>query len=150
VIRGSNVMRGYWEKPQETAKRLRPGPIPGEVILHSGDIFRTDSEGYLYFVSRTDDVIKSRGEKVSPREVEDVLYGLEGVFEAAVIGVPDALLGEAVKAFVALRPGFTYSERDVIRYCLSKLESFMAPKHVEFVGSLPKTDTGKIKKTGLS
>jgi acyl-CoA synthetase (AMP-forming)/AMP-acid ligase II len=63
VIRGSNVMRGYWEKPQETAKRLRPGPIPGEVILHSGDIFRTDSEGYLYFVSRTDDVIKSRGEK---------------------------------------------------------------------------------------
>jgi amino acid adenylation domain-containing protein len=150
VIRGSNVMRGYWEKPQETAKRLRPGPIPGEVILHSGDIFRTDSEGYLYFVSRTDDVIKSRGEKVSPREVEDVLYGLEGVFEAAVIGIPDALLGEAVKAFVALRPGFTYSERDVIRYCLSKLESFMAPKHVEFVASLPKTDTGKIKKTGLS
>jgi acyl-CoA synthetase (AMP-forming)/AMP-acid ligase II len=150
VIRGSNVMRGYWEKPQETAKRLRPGPIPGEFILHSGDIFRTDSEGYLYFVSRTDDVIKSRGEKVSPREVEDVLYGLEGVFEAAVIGVPDALLGEAVKAFVALRPGFSYSERDVVRYCLSKLESFMAPKHVEFVASLPKTDTGKIKKTGLS
>jgi len=150
VIRGSNVMRGYWEKPQETAKRLKPGPIPGELILHSGDIFRTDSEGYLYFVSRTDDVIKSRGEKVSPREVEDVLYGLEGVFEVAVIGVPDALLGEAVKAFVALRPGFTYSERDVIRYCLSKLESFMAPKHVEFVASLPKTDTGKIKKTGLA
>jgi len=150
VIRGSNVMRGYWEKPQETAKRLKPGPLPGEVILHSGDIFRTDSEGYLYFVSRTDDVIKSRGEKVSPREVEDVLYGLEGVYEAAVIGVPDALLGEAVKAFVALRPGFTYTERDVIRYCLSKLESFMAPKLVEFVGSLPKTDTGKIKKTGLA
>ena len=150
VIRGSNVMRGYWEKPQETAKRLKPGPIPGELILHSGDIFRTDSEGYLYFVSRTDDVIKSRGEKVSPREVEDVLYSLEGVYEAAVIGVPDALLGEAVKAFVSLRPGFSYTERDVIRYCLSKLESFMAPKHVEFVASLPKTDTGKIKKTGLN
>jgi len=150
VIRGSNVMRGYWEKPHETAKRLKPGPIPGEFILHSGDIFRTDSEGYLYFVSRTDDVIKSRGEKVSPREVEDVLYSLEGVYEAAVIGVPDALLGEAVKAFVSLRPGVSYSERDVIRYCLSKLESFMAPKHVEFVASLPKTDTGKIKKTGLS
>ena len=150
VIRGSNVMRGYWEKPHETAKRLKPGPIPGELILHSGDIFRTDSEGYLYFVSRTDDVIKSRGEKVSPREVEDVLYSLEGVYEAAVIGVPDALLGEAVKAFVALRPGFSYTERDVIRYCLSKLESFMAPKQVEFVASLPKTDTGKIKKTGLS
>ena len=150
VIRGSNVMRGYWDKPEQTAKRLRPGPIAGELILHSGDIFRTDSEGYLYFVSRTDDIIKSRGEKVSPREVEDVLYGLDGVVEAAVIGVPDELLGEAVKAFVSLRPDVNYTERDVIRYCLSKLESFMAPKHVEFVSALPKTDTGKIRKTGLS
>lgn len=150
VIRGSNVMRGYWEKPEATAKRLKPGPIAGEMVLYSGDIFRTDSEGYLYFVSRRDDIIKSRGEKVSPREVENVLYGMKGVFEAAVVGMPDALLGEAVKAFVVLQPGHSLTERDVIRHCLTKLESFMAPKQVVFVDSLPKTDTGKIKKTDLA
>lgn len=149
VIRGSHVMRGYWEKPEETAKRLRPGPNPGEMVLYSGDIFRTDAEGYLYFVARRDDVIKSRGEKVSPREVENVLYGMQGVHEVAVVGVPDPVLGQAVKAFVALRPGFSYSEREVIKYCLGHLESFMAPKQVVFVDALPKTDTGKIKKTGL-
>jgi amino acid adenylation domain-containing protein len=150
VIRGSNVMRGYWEKPEETAKRLRPGPIPGEMILYSGDIFRTDEEGYLYFVARKDDIIKSRGEKVSPREVENALYALEGVYEATVIGVPDPLLGQAVKAFVVLKQGYRYSERDVIKHSMGRLENFMAPKHVEFVDALPKTDTGKIKKTGLA
>ena len=152
VIRGSNVMRGYWEKPEQTAKRLKPGPISGEMLLHSGDIFRTDAEGYLYFVARKDDIIKSRGEKVSPREVENVLYGMDCVLEAAVVGVPDDILGEAVKAFVTLKPGWQPrpSERDVIKYCLAKLESFMAPKYVSFVDELPKTDTGKIKKTGLA
>ena len=150
VIRGSNVMRGYWEKPLETAKRLKPGPLPGEMVLYSGDLFRSDAEGYLYFVSRKDDIIKSRGEKVSPREVENALYAHEGVYEAAVVGVPDELLGQAVKAFVVLKSGVTLSERDVIKHCLSRLESFMAPKHVEFVESLPTTDTGKIKKTGLN
>jgi amino acid adenylation domain-containing protein len=150
VIRGSNVMRGYWEKPEQTAERLKPGPIAGEMILHSGDIFRTDAEGWLYFVARRDDIIKSRGEKVSPREVENVLYGMPGVLEAAVVGVPDPVLGEAVKAFVTLKPGVELTEREVIRYCLAHLESFMAPKHVAFVAELPKTDTGKIKKTGLA
>src|SRR6185436_7650621 len=105
VVRGSNVMRGYWRKPAETAERLKPGALPGEMYLHTGDIFRTDSEGYLYFVGRRDDIIKSRGEKVSPREVENVLYGLEGVLEAAVIGVPDEVLGQAIKAFVVLKSG---------------------------------------------
>ena len=149
VIRGTNVMRGYWEKPEETRERLRPGPISGEVLLYSGDVFRTDPDGYLYFVARKDDIIKSRGEKVSPREVENVLYGMPGVLEAAVIGVPDPMLGEAVKAFVALQPGVTHTERDVITYCLSRLENFMAPKSVVFLERLPKTDTGKIKKTDL-
>ena len=79
VIRGSNVMRGYWEKPDETLKRLKPGPIPGEMVLYSGDLFRTDSEGYLYFVARRDDIINSRGEKVSPREVENGLYSMPEV-----------------------------------------------------------------------
>jgi amino acid adenylation domain-containing protein len=150
VIRGSNVMRGYWEKPRETAERLKPGPIAGEMVLYSGDIFRTDEEGWLYFVARRDDIIKSRGEKVSPREVENAISAMAGVREVAVVGVPDTVLGEAIKAFVTLRPGATLTERDVIRHCLSNLESFMAPKSVEFVDSLPKTDTGKVRKMGLA
>ncbi len=149
VIRGSHVMRGYWNKPRETAERLRPGPIAGEMVLYSGDIFRTDAEGYLYFVARKDDIIKSRGEKVSPREVENILHELPGVIEVAVVGVDDALLGQAVKAFIVLAPGRAYTERDVIKHCHARMESFMAPKLVEFVGELPRTDTGKIKKTGL-
>jgi acyl-CoA synthetase (AMP-forming)/AMP-acid ligase II len=150
VIRGSNVMRGYWEKPAETAERLRPGPLPGEMVLYSGDLFRTDDEGWLYFVARKDDIIKSRGEKVSPREVENAIHSLEGVLEAAVIGVPDEVLGEAIKAFVVPRKGHALTERQVIRHCLEHLENFMAPKYVEFVGELPKTDTGKIRKKGLA
>jgi len=150
VIRGSHVMRGYWGKPAETAERLKPGPIPGEMVLYSGDIFRTDSEGYLYFVARKGDIIKSRGEKVSPREVENALHSLPGVLEAAVVGVPDAMLGQAVKAFVVIKSGHRYSDKDIIKHCLTKLENFMVPKHVEFVDSIPKTDTGKIKRTGLA
>lgn len=150
VVRGSNVMRGYWKKPEQTAERLKPGDLPGEMYLHTGDIFRTDAEGYLYFVGRRDDIIKSRGEKVSPREVENVLYQIDGVLEAAVIGVTDPVLGQAVKAFVVLKSGFEYSEREVIRHCLAHLESFMAPKYVAFVDALPRTDTGKISKRGLS
>jgi acyl-CoA synthetase (AMP-forming)/AMP-acid ligase II len=150
VIRGSNVMRGYWGKPVETAERLRPGPLPGEMVLYSGDIFRTDKEGWLYFVARKDDIIKSRGEKVSPREVENAIHSLEGVLETAVIGVPDEVLGEAIKAFVVPREGHTLTERQVIRHCLEHLENFMAPKYVEFVSELPKTDTGKIRKKGLA
>jgi len=150
VVRGSHVMRGYWEKPEETAQRLKPGPYPGEMVLCTGDIFRTDEEGYLYFVARKDDIIKSRGEKVSPKEVENVLYGLEGVQHAAVIGVPDPLLGEAIKAFLVLRPGYSYSEREVVKFCNARLEGFMVPKYISFVAELPTTDTGKIKKTVLN
>ena len=127
VIRGSHVMRGYWEKPEETAARLKPGPIAGEMVLYSGDLFRTDEEGWLYFVARRDDIIKSRGEKVSPREVENAISSLDGVYEVAVVGVADEVLGQAIKAFVTLTPGATLTERDVIRHCLAHLESFMAP-----------------------
>jgi long-chain acyl-CoA synthetase len=149
VIRGSNVMRGYWRRPEQTAERLRPGPYPGELVLYSGDIFRTDEEGYLYFVARKDDIVKSRGEKVSPKEVENALYELEGVQDAAVIGVPDPTLGAAIKAFVVLRSGYSYTERDVVKHCLDKLESFMVPKYVAFVEELPTTKTGKIDKSVL-
>ena len=149
VIRGATVMRGYWRKPEATALRLRPGPIPGERVLHTGDLCKLDDEGYLYFVARMDDVIKSRGEKVAPREVEDVLYALPGVREVAVIGVPDPILGEAVKAFVVVDPELGYGEGDIVAHCRSRLESFMVPKHVELREALPKTDTGKIQQSGL-
>ena len=149
VIRGSNVMRGYWNAPEETARKLRDGPIPGERLLYSGDIFRTDAEGWLYFVGRKDDILKSRGEKVSPREVENAIYALDGVGEVAVVGVPDDLLGQAVKAIVERTQDSTLTERDVIRHCMGTLESFMVPKYVEFIDRLPRTDTGKIRKTGL-
>src|SRR3954470_10665911 len=98
VIRGATVMQGYWDKPEATARKLRPGPVPGERVLYTGDLCRLDADGYLYFVGRTDEVIKSRGEKVPPREVESTLLGISGVREAAVIGVPDELLGSAIKA----------------------------------------------------
>lgn len=150
VVRGSNVMRGYWDKPEHTARRLKPGPYPGEMVLYSGDVFRTDEEGFLYFVARNDDIIKSRGEKVSPKEVENVLYGLDGVQDAAVVGVPDEILGQAIKAFVVLRSGCAYGEKDLIRHCQDRLESFMVPKHIAIVPELPRTDTGKIKKNGLA
>lgn len=149
VIRGSHVMRGYWRKREATERRLKPGDTPGEQVLYSGDLFRTDAEGFLYFVARKDDIIKSRGEKVSPREVENVLYSMSEVQDAAVIGVDDALLGQAVKAFVVLRTGASCTERDIIKYCAARLESFMTPKFVAIVLSLPRTDTGKISKIDL-
>jgi amino acid adenylation domain-containing protein len=152
VVRGPHVMRGYWEKPQESAKRLVPGPLPGEMVLYTGDYCRQDEEGFLYFVSRMDDVIKSRGEKVSPKEVENAIYALEGVKECAVVGVHDPVLGQAVKAFVVMKEGCEgrYAASDVVRHCHGVLEPFMVPRHVEFLGELPKTNTGKIKKTGLA
>jgi amino acid adenylation domain-containing protein len=151
VIRGATVMRGYWEKPEATAKRLRPGPLPGELVLYTGDYCKLDEEGYLYFVGRMDDIIKSRGEKVAPKEVENAIVSIAGVKEAAVIGVDDPLLGQAIKAFVVLEgPDVVLSEKDVQRECQQRLENFMVPKYVAFVPDLPKTDTGKVRKTGLS
>jgi acyl-CoA synthetase (AMP-forming)/AMP-acid ligase II len=150
VVRGSNVMKGYWELPEETARMLRPGPVPGERVLHTGDLFRMDEEGYLYWVGRKDDIIKSRGEKVSPKEVENVLYGLEGVAMAAVIGVPDEVLGQAIKAFVTLQEGSRLTEKDVLRHCTQHLEEYMVPKLVEIRENLPRTPTGKIDKRELA
>ena len=149
VIRGATVMRGYWEKPEATAERLKPGPLPGEQVLYTGDYCSMDDEGYLYFVGRMDDVIKSRGEKVAPKEVESALMDIAGVKEAAVIGVPDEALGQAVKAFVVLESGAALGERDLQKQCSARLEAFMVPKHIVTVPSLPKTMTGKIRKLEL-
>jgi acyl-CoA synthetase (AMP-forming)/AMP-acid ligase II len=150
VVRGSHVMAGYWEMPEETAKVLKPGLFPGEKLLFTGDLFTTDEDGFLYFVGRMDDMIKTRGEKVSPREIEDVLYSIDGVMEAAVIGVPDPVLGQAIQAIVALRPGCSLTEQQVLRECSLRLEDFMVPKRVEFRESLPVTATGKISKRMLT
>jgi acyl-coenzyme A synthetase/AMP-(fatty) acid ligase len=109
-----------------------------------------DAEGYLYFVGRGDEIIKSRGEKVAPKEVENVLVNIPGVREAAVIGVPDELLGQAVKAFVVIEQGKTIGEKELQRECQKRLENFMVPKHIVIVPSLPRTDTGKLNKSTLS
>jgi long-chain acyl-CoA synthetase len=150
VVRGSNVMKGYWDRPAETAEVLRPGAFPGERVLYTGDFFKMDEEGYLYFVGRKDDIIKTRGEKVSPREVEEVLCTLDGVAEAAVVGVPDPVLGQAIKAVVTLREGAQISEQDLRRHCAQHLEDFMVPKLVERRHHLPQTSTGKVSKRELS
>lgn len=150
VVRGANVMKGYWELPDETAKRLKPGPLPGESVLYTGDLFRADAEGYLYFVGRKDDIIKSRGEKVAPKEVENVLHAHPDVAEAAVIGRPDAVLGQAVCAFVALRDGATATDRELLQHCRRNLEDFMVPQSIEIRDALPKSSNGKIDKRALA
>jgi amino acid adenylation domain-containing protein len=150
VIRGATVMKGYWGKPEATARKLKPGLLPGEQVLYTGDYCRMDEGGYLYFVGRGDEMIKSRGEKVAPKEVENVLMEIPGVREAAVIGVPDELLGQAVKAFVVMEQGRTIGEKQLQKECQKRLENFMVPKSIVVVPSLPMTDTGKLKKTTLS
>jgi amino acid adenylation domain-containing protein len=150
VIRGATVMKGYWEKPEATARKLRPGPVPGEHVLHTGDLCRLDDEGYLYFVGRKDEVIKSRGEKVAPKEVEATLLAIPGVREAAVIGVPDDVLGHAIKAFVVLEPGVILDGRAIQRACRERLESYMVPSQVELRDALPRSANGKIQKSALS
>jgi len=149
VVSGPHVMRGYWQRPQESARKLRPGRVPGHTTLITGDLFRRDAEGFLYFVARKDDIIKCKGEKVSPREVENVLQALPGVVEAAVVGAQDAVLGQAVRAVVVLASGARLSARDVQRHCADHLEDFMVPSAVEFRDSLPKNENGKIIKKDL-
>jgi long-chain acyl-CoA synthetase len=149
VVRGSNVMRGYWEDPETTDKVLKPGPLPGEKVLYTGDLFRIDEDGFLYFVGRKDDMIKTRGERVSPKEVENVLYSLEGVAEAAVVPVPDEILGQAIKAFIVCRKGYALEERGLLSHCKKTLEEFAVPKSFEFRDSLPKNASGKIDKLTL-
>lgn len=149
VVRGSNVMKGYWEMPEETDRMLRPGLNLWGKILYTGDLFKMDEENYLYFVGRKDDIIKSRGEKVSPKEIENVLCSMNGVVEAAVIGVPDEILGQAVKAIIVPSDDITLTKKDVLSYCSRHLENFMMPKFVEFHSSLPKISSGKIDKKAL-
>jgi amino acid adenylation domain-containing protein len=149
VVRGRHVMRGYWEAPEATAARFRPGPIPGERLCYTGDLFRMDEDKCMYFVGRKDDIIKSRGEKVAPREIENVLHALPGITEAAVVGVPDPILGQAIKV-VVVRSNPELTATDLLAHCRAHLEDFMVPKVVEFRDVLPKSPSGKVKKEELA
>jgi amino acid adenylation domain-containing protein len=149
VVRGSNVMQGYWNDPEETARVFRPGQYWGETMLYTGDLFKKDEDGYLYFIARKDDLIKTKGERVSPKEIENVLCEIDGVVESAVIGIPDETLGQAIKAFIVINKKSDLTEKHIIKYCLKNLEPFMVPKYVEFRRMLLRTNSGKIDKKQL-
>ncbi|MGH3103678.1 MAG: class I adenylate-forming enzyme family protein [Gaiellaceae bacterium] len=148
-VRGPHVMAGYWGAPELSAHMLKDGPVPGERMLCTHDFFTVDEDGLLYFIGRSDDIIKTRGEKVSPIEVENALFSIEGVQEAAVLGFPDEVLGEAIRAYVVLEDGASIGEQGIIAACRTRLESFMVPKEVVLLDELPKTATGKIRKKSL-
>lgn len=149
VVRGTNVMRGYWNRPDETDEVFRPGAIYGERVLYTGDLMLADEEGFLYYVGRRDDLIKSRGEKVYPKEVEEVLYSIPGITEAVVVGEPHSVYGEAVIAHVVLTPGMSVSPEEVIDFCASKLEDAKVPLKVCIHAVLPRTSSGKIDRRAL-
>jgi long-chain acyl-CoA synthetase len=149
VVRGSHVMAGYWGLPEKTSESLRPGRYPNERVLYTGDLFQQDEEGFLYFISRLDDMFKSGGQFVSPKEVENVLVEHEGIIEAAVIGVPDNILGQAVVAFVVVDGQLKMDEQAIITFCSQRLEKHLVPKRVISCSVLPKTSTGKIQKSEL-
>jgi amino acid adenylation domain-containing protein len=149
VVRGSNVMVGYWHAPELTSRTLEAGPWPGQPLLRTGDRFRIDENGYMYFLGRLDDTIKCRGRRVSPREVENAIYELSEVREAAVVGQPDPILGTAIVAFVSVSERDALTERDLQRHCAERLEDFMVPTVVRLVSALPKTESGKIDRRRL-
>lgn len=143
AIKGPNVMKGYYHQPEETAQAIRDG------WFFTGDIGRMDEEGYFYLVDRAKDMINVAGFKVWPREVEEVFLKHPTLSEVAVVGIPDPISGEAVKAFVVLRGDATIKEQDLIDFCRSRIAVYKAPRHVEFLDALPKNPAGKILKREL-
>jgi long-chain acyl-CoA synthetase len=142
IVRGPNVMKGYYRMPEETAHTIRDG------WLYTGDLAKMDEEGYFYIVDRKKEMIIVGGYNVYPREVEEVFYSHPDVVEAAVIGVPDPNLGEAVKCFVVSKnPNLT--EQDLIAYCSEHLAKYKWPSSIEFLEELPKNATGKILRRAL-
>ncbi len=148
-IRGPHVMLGYWHKEKLSNEMLKPGFLPGERILCSNDWFRMDEEGFLYFLGRNDDIIKTRGEKVSPVEIENVIYKLKEIKEVVVFGVPDEILGESIVAIVTTYRNSDINEKDIQKECVLKLENFMIPQKVLFMDDMPKNANGKIDKKRL-
>ncbi len=143
VAKGDNIMQGYWGKPEETARVLKEGK------LWTGDLARMDAEGYLFIEGRKSDMIKSGSHRIGPKEIEETILEHEAIHEAAVIGVEDEILGEAIKACVVLKPGASCTSKELIRHCRKLLPAYKTPHHVEFYNDLPKTTTGKISKKDL-
>lgn len=143
IVKGDIVTPGYWNLPEENAKAFKDG------WLHTGDLATIDEEQYVSIVDRKKDMIVTGGENVYCLEVENILYKHPAILEAAVIGVPDAKWGEAVKAIVGLRKGYSVSEQELINFCKEKLSHYKCPKSVDFLDELPKTGSGKIYKKAL-
>ena len=149
VVRGATVMRGYWDAPEATAHRLRPGPLPGESVLYTGDLGRFDDDGFLYLVARMDSVFKNRGKKVAPHEIEAAMMKIAGVIEVAVTGVPDEVLGHAVHAFVVVERDSALDERQLRRACGLLMESHQIPSKIAVLPALPRNANGKIDRAAL-
>jgi long-chain acyl-CoA synthetase len=143
VARGDNIMTGYWQSPEETARALHPEG------LRTGDLARMDEDGYLFIVGRESDLIKSGAHRIGPKEIEEIVEKLPEVAECAVTGVPDDLLGEAIAAFVVPVKDRTVTAQQVMRICHEHLPRFKMPHHVRFAESLPKTATGKLRRSEL-
>ena len=141
--RGEAVMQGYWKMTEETTESMRGG------WQHTGDLVRIDEEGYIYYVDRKKDMIKTGGENVYSKEVEDVIYAHPAVAEVAVIGVPDEKWLEAVKALVILKRGQTATAEEIIAHCKKSIAGFKCPKSVEFCDSFARTGLGKTDKKAL-
>lgn len=148
-IRGPHIMAGYWHKEELSKEMLIPGSIPGEKILCSNDWFKMDEDGDLYFLGRNDDIIKTRGEKVSPVEIENVIYRIDGVKEVAAMGIPDPIMGESIIVYLTTHESFDLNEKEIQRHCMNYLEHFMIPKKVYFIEEMPKSSNGKINKKDL-
>ena len=140
IAKGDRLMKGYWKAPKLTEEVIKGG------YLYTGDLATIDEDGYIYLVGRQKDVITTGGKVISPSEVEDILYHHPAILEAAVIGVPDESLGEAVKAIIVLREGERTSKEELISLCQQNLPPFAVPKSVDFVDTLPKSAVGKIQK----
>ncbi len=141
--RSPYLFNGYWERPQETAESFRDGWVT------VGDLARRDAEGYLYIVDRLKDMVISGGVNIYPREVEEVIFQHPGVLDAAVIGIPDEKWGEVLKAFVVLRPGEDVGADGLLAFLESRISRMKLPKHVEFIGQIPRNANGKVLKTAL-
>lgn len=153
VHRGSLVAMGYWNDPAKTAERFKPCPgqfdeLPlQEIAVWSGDQVRKDQEGYLYFISRKDEMIKTSGYRVSPTEVEEVIYSMPGVKEVAAVGLPHPQLGQAILLLVVIDGS---SQEDIAKQCQQQLPNFMVPQKVLITDSLPRNPNGKIDRKSLS
>ncbi len=143
VAAGPNIMRGYWNDTEETAKVLFPDG------LHTGDLGYRDEDGFIFIVDRAKNMIKAGANRVSAKEIEDVILELDTVVEACVIGVPDELLGEAIEAWVVLAGASGPDEQTLLRHCLSRLAQFKVPRKVHFTDALPKNSFGKVMKREL-